>query len=130
MDKNTKYPQIAYTKILDQLMSLNRACERTVMMKMTDLQTLCIEAQWDYVSQFELGHGSSVVFLAYIDKDEVEPTIYFFELHGEYARPYHTKVCSSYAEAQLHLYTQYLSLRNREDVYRAHISIPSLGLLE
>lgn len=99
------------------------------MFKMSVLNQLLIDAKADFVAEVNV-YGDPI-FLAYLDKDEVEPTIYYFRANDVgYAQPYHHRIFSSVAEAQLGLYSQYLCLCNQETTYRAHICIPSLGMLE
>ena len=98
------------------------------MFKMDELQKMLIEAKYDFISEFDVVEGT--VFLAYLDNDEVEPTIYYFRRVNDYAQPYHSHICTSYADAKLQLYSQYLCLINQETTYRAHISIPSMGMVE
>lgn len=102
------------------------------MFKMSVLNQLCINAKADFVAEVDV-YGNTI-FLAYLDKDApecIEPTVYYFQAtNNGYAKPYYHHIYDSVAEAQLDLYSQYLCLCNNEDIYRAYVSIPSLGLLE
>ena len=102
------------------------------MFKMSVLNQLLINAKADFVAEVNV-YGDTT-FLAYLDKDApecIEPTVYYFRATDNgYAQPYYHLIYNSVAEAQLNLYSQYLCLCNQEITYRAHISIPSLGMLE